>query len=367
MKIVIKKEELSQSVQALSRVTSTRSSIQSLAGILFRSTEGGIELRATNLEMSLSLVLAASVEGEGQFVVPGRLLSDIVKSLPNGDVEIKWEAGATGASLKCGGSSFEIMVFSADDFPSMPSSEGETVKLPSAAFVETVGWVEKAASRDDTRPILTSVLVSASGKTLRMVATDSYRLSVKDVELEQPLSGALEANVPATTLQELERLIGTEPGQLEIALIGGQIVFKFGPITVVSRLVDGQFPNYKQLIPEKFESELKLGNSSLSDVVRRVGLMAQKSTPLKLSFEQGAVTVSAQTPDVGSASERVEVPYSGEPLEIGFNPIFLRDGLESANSESIVIKMISSLRPVLIEAAEDNGYQCLIMPVRLSN
>ncbi len=200
-----------------------------------------------------------------------------------------------------------------------------------------------------------------------MVATDSYRLSVKETTLESPLLGSLEANVPARALQELVRIAQTdEADSLAVSVGQNQVVFELGDTVLSSRLIDGQFPNYRQLLPESVDHELRLSTAELTDVVRRISLLAQKNVPLRLSFAEGSLTVSAQTPDVGEASEAIPVPFVGDRFEIGFNPEFLRDGLESVESDELVLKLISPLRPGLIESPESGDFVYLIMPIRLN-
>jgi len=200
-----------------------------------------------------------------------------------------------------------------------------------------------------------------------MVATDSYRLSVKETALESPLQGSLEANVPARALQELVRISQGAPGEsLAVSVGQNQVIFELGDIVLSSRLIDGQFPNYRQLLPESVEHELRVATQELIEVVRRISLMAQKNAPLRLGFREGELTVSAQTPDVGEASESIPVPFHGEPFEIGFNPEFLRDGLESVESPELILKLISPLRPGLIESPEGADFVYLIMPIRLN-
>jgi len=234
--------------------------------------------------------------------------------------------------------------------------------------VDTIARVARAASRDETRPHLTGVLVTASGNELRMVATDSYRLGVKETKLDAELNGSLEANVPARTLQELGRIASAGGADsIAVAALENQVVFTVDDIVLSSRLVEGRFPNYQQLLPEAYEHELRVSRDELLEVVRRVGLLAQKNAPLRLRFTEGALDVSAQTPDVGEASESLPVPFAGEPLEIGFNPEFFREGLESAESEELILKLISPLRPGLIQSGdEDSGFRYLVMPIRLN-
>jgi DNA polymerase-3 subunit beta len=239
--------------------------------------------------------------------------------------------------------------------------------VPVDAFVATISRVARSASRDETRPVLTGILMSASGQELRMVATDSYRLSVKETALDAPLQGSLEANVPARALQELARIAQAAPAEsLAVSVGQNQVVFELGDVVLSSRLIDGQFPNYRQLLPESVEHELRMASAELTDVVRRISLLAQKNAPLRLSFSEGTLSVSAQTPDVGEASEAIPVPYHGELFEIGFNPEFLRDGLESIDTDELVLKLISPLRPGLIESPDTGDFVYLIMPIRLN-
>jgi DNA polymerase-3 subunit beta len=199
------------------------------------------------------------------------------------------------------------------------------------------------------------------------VATDSYRLSVKEAVLDEQLTGMLEVNVPARTLQELSRMASASGATaIGIAALENQVLFTVDDITLSSRLVQGRFPNYQQLLPESYEHELRINRSELLEVVRRIGLLAQKNAPLRLRFAEGSLEVSAQTPDVGEASESLPVPFKGEPLEIGFNPEFFRDGLESAESDDLLVKLISSLRPGLIQSGDDGGFLYLVMPIRLN-
>ena len=200
--------------------------------------------------------------------------------------------------------------------------------------------------------MLTGILVSASDRELRMVATDSYRLSVKETTLEAPLAGELRGQRAGPRAAGAGARRAADRGtELTVSVRQNQVLFELGRVILSSRLIDGQFPNYRQLLPESSEHELRSPPRELTDVVRRISLLAQKNAPLRLAFSAGELTVSAQTPDVGEASESLPVPFQGEPLEIGFNPEFLRDGLEAIEG-GLVLKLISPLRPGLIESAE---------------
>jgi DNA polymerase III subunit beta len=367
VKVSTSSQALLAQLQVVSRVASTRSAVQALSGVQLAAEGSSVELRATDMEVGLRVPLDATVERPGVVVLPARLLVDVVRQLPSGDVSLEHRPTEQDVEIVAGPARFHIRTLRAEDFPPLPAPGGDQiVTMPAAAFTETIARVARSASRDETRPILTGILVSASGDELRMVATDSYRLSVKETRLEQPLSEGFEANVPARALEELSRLVREDVDQLRIGVRTNQVVFEFGGLALSSRLIDGQFPNYRQLLPEAYDHNLRVNREELLEVVRRISLMAQKNAPLRLSFTEGEVRISAQTPDVGEASEPLPVPFAGEPFEIGFNPDFLVAGLESAGADDVELKLISPLRPGLIEAADGSGFLYLIMPIRLN-
>ncbi len=368
MKISLQRDALLGQLQTVSRVASTRSAIQALSGVQLSASADACELRATDMDVSLRVPLQADVVREGVVVLPARLLLDVVRSLPSPELSLEVRAAEQDVELVSGSATFHIRTLRTEDFPPFPEPDGDAaVSLPSEAFVSTALKVAGSASRDDTRPVLTGILVSASERELRMVATDSYRLSVKETALETPLSSAFEVNVPARALQELARVSAHgEEDQVTVTVRQNQILFVYGKVILSSRLIDGQFPNYRQLLPESFEHELRVGGPELTDVVRRISLLAQKNAPLRLAFTPGELTVSAQTPDVGEAQESLPIAFQGEPLEIGFNPDFLRDGLEAIDEGDVLLKLISPLRPGLIESADASGFKYLIMPIRLN-
>ena len=369
MKISLERDALLAQLQTVSRVASTRSAIQALSGVQLTAAQDGCELRATDMDVGLRVPLEAEVTREGTVVLPARLMLDVVRSLPAAAVSLEVRSAEQDVEVISGNARFHIRTLRSDDFPPFPEPEPETaVEVPAGAFVSTAQKVAGSASRDETRPVLTGILVSASERELRTAAlTDSYRLSVKETTLETPLASGFEVNVPARALQELARLVGHgEDESLSISVRQNQVLFMLGRVVLSSRLIDGQFPNYRQLLPESFEHELRLAGGEFTDVVRRVSLLAQKNAPLRLAFAPGELTVSAQTPDVGEASESLPVAFQGEALEIGFNPEFLRAGLEAIDEGDVLLKSISPLLLGLIEAADESRFQYLIMPIRLN-
>ena len=368
MKLSLTSSELLTQLQMVTRVASARSVVQALSGVMIRVTEDSSELLATDTEVGLRVPLRAEVSKQGSVVLPARLLLDVVRTLPSQQLTLELRSAEQDVELVCGAATFHLRTLRTEDFPALPSPTPESrVELPAAAFVHTISRVSRSASRDETRPVLTGILISASAQELRMVATDSYRLSVKETSLDAVLQGSLEANVPARALQELARIAQQIEGDSIAVSVGqNQAVFELGDVVLSSRLIDGQFPNYRQLLPESVEHELRLSTAELLEVVRRISLLAQKNAPLRLSCREGELTVSAQTPDVGEANETIPVPFHGDPFEIGFNPEFLRDGLESVETDELALKLISPLRPGLLETPDGNDFLYLIMPIRLN-
>ncbi len=368
MKLSISRDVLLAALQLVGRAVSTRATLPSLSGIKLIAADGRLTLSATDTELGLTLTVSeVAVDGDGTLLLPGRLLGDVVRNLPEGEVTLALRPEERDIELTAGSARFHLRTLPVEDFPRLPEFEGEAAKLPAEPLATTIERVARAASRDEVRPILTGVLLQAEGGTLTMVATDSYRLSVKHTELERQLPEPIEANVPARALRELARIIAQEgPDEVAISLARNQAVFQTGSAILFSRLIEGQFPSWRQLIPESFEHEVRLPRTELVEVARRVSQLAQRNAPLRFAFAEGELTVAAETPEVGDASEALPAPYSGEPLEIAFNPQFLIEGLESVEGDELAIKLSSPLRPGLLQPVGREDFSYLVMPIRLN-
>jgi DNA polymerase-3 subunit beta len=368
LKLTTKREELVSKLSIVSRAVSTRAATQALSGVLLTAKDGRLRLAATDLDLGLETTLEAEIEEDGIALLPGRLLAEVARSLGDASVRIETREAEHDVEITSGGSSFHLRTLTAEDFPSLPvPADQPGLSIPAAALEASIDLVARAASRDDMRPVLTGVFVSASGKEMTMVATDSYRLAVKRTELETELGGELEANIPARALRELGRVLSSEEaGATTITLLPNQAVFEAGTITLSTRLIDGQFPNFRQLLPESYEHDVRLPRADFLEVTRRVSQLAQRNAPLRLSFAAGELTVAAETPDVGDASETMPASFEGETLEIGFNPEFLKEGIESVEGEEILVRLISPLRPGLLQPVEGEDFRYLVMPIRLN-
>jgi DNA polymerase III subunit beta len=364
LKATCSRDELTRALGIVSRGVSTRTTVQILAGILLQASGEKLDLAATDMELSLRTSLEAQVEAEGSVVVPGRLLLELARLLPGEEVSIEHKLEEAAVEVRSGSATYRLHTYNAEDFPRLPdAAAADRHEVDREMLLETVARVSRSASRDESRPVLTGVLMRFEPGKLVMAATDSYRLSVKETATEGSVP-ELEAIVPARALGELVRIAQAGEG-IELGVHENQVVFSTGDALLTTRRIDGQFPNYRQLVPDAFDHELTLPRDELLDVVRRVAVMAQRNSPLRLRFAEGELTVSAQTQDVGEARESLPVSFAGEPLEIGFNAEFLRDGVESVSGEQLRLKLISPLRPAVLQG-DDDDFLYLIMPIRLA-
>jgi DNA polymerase-3 subunit beta len=363
MKVTCSRDDVVTRLAIVSRAVSTRTTVLVLGGILLRAENGQLHLAATDMELSLRTSFEANVEGEGAVVVPGRLLVELARLLPDEEVQIEHRAEEGVVRIECGSASYRLHTYNVEDFPRLPDVEAiGTFSVDKDALLDTVARVSRSASRDESRPVLTGILARFEGGKLVMAATDSYRLSVKETPLEVE-APELEAIIPARALTELSRIAGSADS-LELGVHENQVVFVADGVTLTTRRIEGQFPNYKQLIPEDYEHTVTLPRTEVLEVVRRVAVMAQRNSPLRLRFAEGELTVSAQTQDVGEARESMPAGFTGDPMEIGFNADFLREGFESVSSDEVHVKLISPLRPAVIQGDADD-FTYLVMPIRL--
>jgi len=341
---------------------SSRPGIPALTGVLIEGLEdGGLILTTTDLEVSARITLDVQVQEPGIALVPARLVGDTVKSLSNAPVE--FETDQSQARIRCAAYEGSLRLLPAEDFPGLQEPSGIRVSAEAGAFAEAVGQVSRAASRDEARPVLTGMLLEVSREGVVMVATDSYRLAVRD--LVASADGEAKAIVPERAMSEAGRAAATdEKGSVEMFVDESQVSFRVGQLTLTSRLIEGEFPNYRQLLPEASESRLTVSRQQLLDAVRRVGLLARDTAPVRMEFNALGVKLSSSSPDLGQAVETVEARYEGEDLTVAFNPQYLADGLTAAIGETIRVDVRDGLKPGLVRG-ESDVFTYLVMPVRL--
>jgi DNA polymerase III subunit beta len=374
MRAICNTETFSRRLQLVSRGVSARSTIQLLGGILLEAGGEALKLSATDMEISIQTTSPAEVEGEGRVVIPARIFSDIVRSLPGGSFSLEHDASEGTVRLVAGENEYRIRAYAADDYPQLPAFPQEgTFRMSGESLVETVEKVSRSYSRDETRPVLTGILISFEDSRVRMVTTDSYRLSIKETELATTaFEGSREAIIPARAMQEVSRIFGSEGEEdVEVSLSENQALFRIGGVVFGTRLIDGNFPEYRRLLPSDFEREIAIPREELIGTLRRVNLFAARQTPpvpVSLSFSEGAVEVIVRNGEVGDAHERLSASSEDEFL-ISFNPSYLLDGVSAIDSEKVVFKLNEPLKPGLIVPDENgNGeepdFLYLIMPMR---
>lgn len=368
MKLSIARGALLDSLGVVTKALSSRTTLPILSGVLLSASDGMVVLQATDLEISIRDSAQADVEEKGVVVVPGRLLADVVRKMP--DVAIHIESTSfdqikvSCRSEKAGEISFGLRTLGADDFPRFPEVDPDlTVDIPSALAGSMVRQVAKAVSRDEARPILTGVLLIIDGDEIRMVATDSYRLAVRSSRLEAPAKERIEVVVPGKALEEVPKIAGSS-SVITMGVSSNQIVFTMGETTYVTRRIEGTFPNYRQLIPSDGETRITIDRLELLEAVQRVSLLAQHNAPVRMKIADSTLTLSAVTQDVGEASEDLMVESSGQPLEIAFNHAFLLDGVTSSDDDRLTFIASSPLKPGVFSSVDGGDYTYLIMPVR---
>ncbi|MDO4503165.1 MAG: DNA polymerase III subunit beta [Coriobacteriia bacterium] len=366
MKFSINKSELQNALSVVLKGVASRSTLPVLSGILIDAHGDELTFQATDLELSIQYDVVALVEEEGRAVLPGKLFSDIVKNLP--DMAVTVEATDDSAVISCDASTFQIKALSADDFPGFPHVDvSQKIEVPFGTFASMVRRVARVVSRDESRAIITGVLITLEGSTLRMVATDSYRLAVTQTELPEAAAEDFSAVISGTFLSDIASLPKTED-PITLALAQNQIVVTYQSTVFINRRIEGNFPNYKQLLPSSYTTRATVDTHALQAAVKRASLMGPSGGAVRISVDADGqvLTLSATTQDVGSAQETVPVSCDGESGEIAFNCGYMQEGLNSVETDQVYLDIQSSLKPGVLRAVGGEDYLYLIMPVRIS-
>jgi DNA polymerase-3 subunit beta len=371
MRAICNTDLFSRKLALVSRGVSARTTIQLLGGILLEAGEEEVRLSATDMELSIQTSSPAHVEEGGRVVIPARIFNDVVRSLRVGDLVLAHERSQGVVRLSAQENEYRIRAYAAEDFPQLPKfDEAGAFKMSGEALVETVEKVSRSYSRDETRPVLTGILISFEDSRVRMVTTDSYRLSIKETELATTFDGSQEAIIPARAMQEVSRIFSSsDEEQVEVVLSENQALFRIGDVLLGTRLIEGNFPEYRRLLPNTFEREISVRREDLVDSLRRVSLFTQRQTPpvpVSLAFSEGVVEVTVRNGEVGEARERLPAT-SEDDFHISFNPGYLLDGVSAVDSENVLFKLNESLKPGLIVPetdGEEPDFLYLIMPMR---
>jgi len=363
VKLRCERDTLVEALQTAGRAVSGRGGqLPVLSGLHLVLSGDELVVTGSDLELTIARTLTVNGETNGTAVIPAKLLIDVVRSLEAGAIEL--DLSELDLTIRGGRSEFSIRTIPSDEFPQLVGAEGPEVKIEAASFVAALGQVVPAASSDDSRPILTGVLMAPSEVGLRLVATDSYRLAVAEVPGASVLEGDQSVLVPSRALGEVRRVVGEAP-ELTLRLSDKNASFEIDGLVVTTGLIEGDFPKYQGLIPTTQSNELSVPREAVLDAVRRVRLLAQESTPIRLVMNGDGLEIVAITQDVGEGHETVDAAYSGEELTVAFNPSFLLDGLDIAPGEEITLHTIDSLKPAVIRCPGNEHFLYLLMPVRV--
>jgi len=365
MKFKSERDILVEALGAASRVVATRL-IGASSGVLLSLTGNQLIVTGTDLDITVRTTVDVIGIEDGSCVVPARLIVDAVRSLEAGAVTIFSNDETVEVSL--GRAKFSLRTFAVMDYPKLPPITGTLTLVDAQDLVQGLNQVVRAAANDDARPLLTGVLFTTENDSLRLIATDSYRLAVRDVPGVQGMGGNHDLLVPARALQELQRAAASQApdAQIGVTLTDAEISFVVGSTSISSRLIDGNYPSVLQLIPASYPNQLRIAKDTLLTSLKRAKLLAKDSTSsVRLTMKDRAVEIRTQSHDAGGVEDNVDADYNGEEITIAFNPSFLIDGIEAVPGDEVVLEMSDSVRPAMVHGVEDTRFRYLLMPVRV--
>ncbi|MDQ6748757.1 MAG: DNA polymerase III subunit beta [Candidatus Dormibacteraeota bacterium] len=364
MKFRCERDVLVEALGAAGRAVASRGgALPVLSGVRAEVTGDRLRVIGTDLDLTIAVQVEVAGQADGVAVLPARIANDVVRSLEPGSVEVTVEGEE--AHITAGRFQSGIRLLPSDEFPRLPPAAEEAVTLKAKDFAAALHQVVSAASADDARPILTGVLMAAEGDGLRLVATDSYRLAVRDLPGTSELRPDQSVLVPSRALRELERLL-TSADEVTLRLGEREATFDISETRLTTRLIEGEFPNYRTLIPARHPNVLTVGRGPLLDAIRRVKLMAKDATPVRLSMSADGLDLNATTQDVGQANEDVDANYEGTDLVVAFNPEYLLDGIEVTPGDEITLETVDPQKPAVVRSTEGSEFLYLLMPVRVS-
>jgi DNA polymerase-3 subunit beta len=364
MEVILDRDAFLKGLQMVQNIVEPRQTLPILANVLLETEEGTVRLTATDLEVGARVSIPARVVGKGAITVSARKLAEIVKELPAAAVALRVGDNA-GVSLKCGGITYKLVGMPPDDFPPVvPASPGAWLTLDAKTLRDMLTQTSFAVSHDETRYALNGVLFAVSSKEMRLVATDGHRLALS-VRTVGDVGRAITGIVPRKAITEITRVLGAGE-EVQLGITENQFVLQMPNFVMTARLIEGQFPNYEAVIPKGHPGKLIIIRSALASALRRVSVMAEeRNKPVKLVLAPAALRLSASSQDLGEAEETMDVDYAGEEFTIGFNSRYLLDALNPIEHEQVVLEFKDSLSPGVIKSAGEDGYCCVIMPMRI--
>lgn len=363
MRFRCERDVLAEALTTAGRAATGRTgALPVLSGVRLELSGDRLVVTGTDLDLTIQLEVAVGGDVDGATVLPARLAADIVRSVAPGKVDVSVESD--DVSISSGRSQFSVRPLSVDDYPRVNPAASSAVTLPAASLGEALRQVVRAASTDEARPILTGVLLTAENDGLRLVATDSYRLAVRDLPGASVLGTDQKVLVPGRALNELQRLVGGGD-ELTLRLGDREATFEVGTTRLTTRLIEGEFPNYRQLIPASHPNVLTVSRDALLEAIRRVKILAKDSTPVRLQMSVDGLRLTAITQDVGNAVEELDAKLEGAELTVAFNPDYLAAGVEAVSGDEITLSTQDPLKPAIVRGVGDDDFLYLLMPVRV--
>jgi DNA polymerase-3 subunit beta len=365
MKFRISKEAFLDGLQKVQHVVSSRTTLPILSNVLLVAKDGRIQFTTTDLDVGITGSVEAQIEKEGATTLPAKRLVSIVRELPSSEVEVSVDA-KNHASIRSGPSFFKIIGLGEAEFPPLPDFSGsKEFKIPQIVLRDGLKKTAYAISNDETRYVLNGIFTSFRDGKMTLVATDGRRLAMVDADLEFPASHETDVIIPTKAVQELQRLLG-DSGEVIVKLSDSQISFVIGDSLLCSKLIEGNYPNYRQVIPGDSNERVVIGREALLETVRRVSLLSsEKSNSVKLVFSENRIEVTANSPDVGEAQESMDVIYQGPPMQIAFNPEFLQAPLRNLDSDDVYLDLIDEMSPGVLRI--EGTFLYVLMPMRVTN
>jgi len=365
VKFRCEREMLADALATAGRAATSRSgTLPVLSGLRLDLTGDELTVTGTDLELTIRLAITVGGDRDGSAVVPARLVAEIVKALPAGAVEV--DLGDDDVSISSGRSQFSVRPLALADYPAQSDPDVDAVTLASDQVADALRQVVRAASGDEARAVLTGVLLASEDSGVKMVATDSYRLAVRDLPPTSMLAAGQKVLVPARALNELQRIVAGAD-ELNVRLGSREAVFEAGSVRLTTRLIEGEYPNYKNLLPPSYPNVLTVGRDALLDALRRVKIVAQAqdATPVRLVLGGTTLQITAITQDVGNASEEIDATYAGDEMTVAFNPDYLAQGVDALEGDEVLLSVIDPMKPAILRGQGHDEYLYLLMPVRV--
>ncbi len=365
MRFSINKMELQNALNIIMKGVSNRSTLPILSGIYVETATDSITLQSTDLELSVQYTVSALIEEPGKTVIPGKLFSEIIRSLP--DAAIHVQTNDTGAQITCDTSTFSVRTLNPEDFPGFPTVDtNQSITIPASTFIEMAKKVSKVVSRDESRVILTGVLIEFEEDSLKMVATDSYRLALAKTKMEGTGSGEFQAVIAGSFMSDVCSVIPADE-EVTLSLAENQVVITCGNTIFINRRIEGNYPDYRQLLPTDHTTRVTLDLGPFSSSVKRASILSSSSAPMRFDINNATQTlqVFVNSADVGSVQETMSCGVEGEDVEIAFNSSYVNDGLSVFKGDQVFFDAQTSMKPGVFRTVEDDSFLYLIMPVRI--